>query len=709
MSIKFTRYAFAVSILALCVEKSSSITLSKNKALSFLSAAKSRQRSSRSNSGFFEESTAADFERECIQERCSSEELHETLLVDYEKLNILDVDKQKELKKNRTLEIYNRCWWNFLNNFDICTSYGTKGCKNEYNNYTCDCNEGWSGKDCDKSVCHEKNAIGLTDNSGDCQSCSDQNNGNKLTKVDPSTNTCVFDKCKGAYSGENCDICDCHVNGEICSSEGACQDCYTLERKSALKYSCSRKTGQNECECIENSCLKASICLPDEKCEFKPRHNDDDSTDKQHYECISCYKEQSLLPKDYNCKVKNGKCLCDKKIENDPCEAATCPEFTECQVIRDELGSATNDYDCVQIDQCSRTELNPCLNAPEPLDLDCVNVEGGPARCECKNKELEYNETDQTCSSPDPCEDFKCPQDSTKQLSTDKDRCKCVCNTGHWNSLYDTCDECTLHSHCSSSYQTCLNNTCVDIDECLTDQSHKCGSGTRCVNRENGYDCEDIDECAEGIDDCTDQQTCRNLEGGFTCEDIIVVKTTIEPTETPTISPTEAPPKPKDDDCILARTTDESLIDTIGDLDRSELNHKGQAPKCIRYAHDNFCSFLFRCFFENDKNTNRESAGPNNYQDGCKKTCAIAFSNYSQGCKRKAKYSPVKCDNFNAEGDDLYHFNLVYPRNSDTGLYDKRPWQKKCLCPRVHTPSWHYIAYNSPYSDDICEGCQKFC
>ena len=91
-------------------------------------------------------------------------------------------------------------------------------------------------------------------------------------------------------------------------------------------------------------------------------------------------------------------------------------------------------------------------------------------------------------------------------------------------------------------YQTqiivCLTKThisSVDIDECVLSPCHpeqdcynELGSFT-CVWQpcKEGYErnetagiCEDIDECAQGLD-CGDEMTCINTRGGHRCESIV--------------------------------------------------------------------------------------------------------------------------------------------------------------------------------------------
>ena len=70
---------------------------------------------------------------------------------------------------------------------------------------------------------------------------------------------------------------------------------------------------------------------------------------------------------------------------------------------------------------------------------------------------------------------------------------------------------------------------CADVDECA-DGADNCDVNASCVNRPGGFSCMcddgfqgdgvtcvDINECATGQDDCGDNARCENTEGGFEC------------------------------------------------------------------------------------------------------------------------------------------------------------------------------------------------
>lgn len=74
--------------------------------------------------------------------------------------------------------------------------------------------------------------------------------------------------------------------------------------------------------------------------------------------------------------------------------------------------------------------------------------------------------------------------------------------------------------------------SCEDENECVTSGIGLCRTTEVCVNLPGGYRCdcdkgyirngqspicEDINECALGLDDCGDAATCRNIAGYYQC------------------------------------------------------------------------------------------------------------------------------------------------------------------------------------------------
>ena len=84
---------------------------------------------------------------------------------------------------------------------------------------------------------------------------------------------------------------------------------------------------------------------------------------------------------------------------------------------------------------------------------------------------------------------------------------------------------------CPGGYQMNFENDCVDIDECTGINTDFCHSDAICYNFEGGHNCickigysanglicEELDECATGVDNCSGNADCTNTDGAYTCQ-----------------------------------------------------------------------------------------------------------------------------------------------------------------------------------------------
>ena len=101
----------------------------KSQALSLL-------RSRRKNTGFFEESRDDDFQRECVDELCSAEELRE-------------IFPTSELDRAvKWAQLTKQCYMESRK----CDPQGTKVCVQTWNDRTCKCKDGFSSDRCDEDI-----------------------------------------------------------------------------------------------------------------------------------------------------------------------------------------------------------------------------------------------------------------------------------------------------------------------------------------------------------------------------------------------------------------------------------------------------------------------------------------------------------------------------------------------------------------------------
>ncbi|XP_029851567.2 fibulin-1 isoform X2 [Ixodes scapularis] len=224
--------------------------------------------------------------------------------------------------------------------------------------------------------------------------------------------------------------------------------------------------------------------------------------------------------------------------------------------------------DCIDVDECSEG-LDDCGMEQQT----CLNTYGGFQCLSKDGKECPagYKWNEDSCADVDECQEGTHTCGSV-QLCTNTEggfTCRTTeqCQKGfRYNRVTRKCediDECQERTHdCNLRSQACINvngsyscrnkircpagyrldentRSCIDVDECLHGL-HSCSSreskcvntvgSYRCIKKSRYYDCprgfvysshlkgcEDVDECAEGLDGCSDDQVCVNAVGSFSC------------------------------------------------------------------------------------------------------------------------------------------------------------------------------------------------
>ncbi|XP_055933014.1 fibulin-1-like isoform X2 [Argiope bruennichi] len=251
--------------------------------------------------------------------------------------------------------------------------------------------------------------------------------------------------------------------------------------------------------------------------------------------CQNPYSPLGTSPEHANFSPGNGNCgadnPCDQKCEEIGQGVRRCSCYPGYKLTVD-LRT------CEDIDECL-LEAHNC----DPATETCLNSIGG---FQCLEKTLpiadvlkvacpvgyEFNQDRRTCDDVDECQAAVCPRGFLCMNTKGSYRCLAAANA--------TADP-ILHP-CPRGFQFhTAAGRCIDLDECAegidtcdrtiqmcqnSHGSYQClEKPTRNRNCPAGFkwngnkdNCEDVDECTEGLDDCADPQLqCRNTIGGYGC------------------------------------------------------------------------------------------------------------------------------------------------------------------------------------------------
>lgn len=400
---------------------------------------------------------------------------------------------------------------------------------------TCECNEGWTGKDC--SQCDEGY---FGDNCEACPYCNDDkayeawNHG--FCNTEDGTCTCVnnwegdeCDTCKDGYFNyydrfcwkcPNCNNGECDKNsgkcicetgwaGSLCNVCAAgyygddcvgCPDCVNGDCVEGKCVCDEHFTGDTCSECIEGHYGEDCIECPD--CGENGSCNTDTGKCDCDYEwagelCDHCNPE-TVKCEVCNCGI-NGKCIDEKTGECECNEGWALPNCTQC-----EEGWFNKDKECVQCPDCGThgtCQDGVCVceeGWTTPTDehfsayYDNVNYVSpvNPAgKCSvCKNG---YFFVDDKCVKCPDCEHGTCNEKGRCVCEVNWDGATCnECSEDYYGAACAECPDCGNHGRC--------NGTIEGDGRCLCSVGW---TGTFCDECSEGYygsDCQPCPECNNG-------------------------------------------------------------------------------------------------------------------------------------------------------------------------------------------------------------------
>jgi hypothetical protein len=464
---------------------------------------------------------------------------------------------------NCTIDFGFECTINYIGHTSYCNiidncqfGYCENGatCTNSLGNYTCDCTEGFEGRNCSVDIdeceinthsCHANAACINAHGNYTCE-CNAGFTGDGETCAD-------IDECATGFIGEGEDTC---LRGKTCSTPVVndyscdCGAAFYGKRCGSEEDLCAANSGLGTCNAAttvdcETNCASISEC--NMQCNCLDGYEGADCS----INIDECASDPCMNGGACNDLVNDYSCDCtDTGFEGDVCEI----NIDDCLGVDcgtgtcvDGVTNYTCDCDAFYSGDHCETDIDECsLSGPEGFPChvyfgDCTNTEGG-YECVCKpGYEGEGIYDGIICSEIDECASDPCQNGGN---CTDAFmNYTCACDSG-WEG-YDCdidIDECDMETDACHADASCLNQdgtyececnagyegdgfACVEIDECAV--LLPCQNGGVCTDLVNSYqctcpanftgsDCEnDVDECQSSP--CHTDANCNNTFGSFEC------------------------------------------------------------------------------------------------------------------------------------------------------------------------------------------------
>jgi hypothetical protein len=397
---------------------------------------------------------------------------------------------------------------------DSCPDNAT--CDDSTGVIVCECDEGYSGDDCDEC------AAGYHDDGGECvedTSCRDNTCPNGSCDDSSGVPVCT---CNPGYAGEHCDECDAgyHADGDECVEDQVCgpDSC-------PPNASCDDTGGVIECTCNEgyqgddcSECDSPFVSGPDGSC-LEPCPNglfygeDGECT-------LTCPEETTLVDV---ATINPSQVPVPEGYELVPPGTIVFPDGSDITLFHiGTLVCVPLGYTCDQYDPCGGSDWGHC-NDESGLPV-CI-CDAGYVGFSCGDCDVGFHPDGDACLEDETCTADSCSgagtcDDSTGQID-------CSCNAGFDGNDCEACAE---------GYHPDSEGVCVEDEVCgdcgghgscqLVEGLATCTcfvgyTGEGCADCEAGYhadgsSCVKDTVCTETT--CSGHGTCTALDGETDCD-----------------------------------------------------------------------------------------------------------------------------------------------------------------------------------------------